>query len=433
MKKIMVSLTAASLVFGASAFADVDFDVSGQAKVFYETNDAGENTLFGTDSAASTNGASSKASVGIQLNANADLGNGFGFGSQATMLQTWGLEKKLVGDTAQESTNTTTATWIPLTKLYLTKKIGNTTLKGGRQELPKSLSPLAFSEKWNVFKNTFDAIVGINSDIPDTTVVAAYVSTSNQSNGQITDANSLTNFNDLTVTTGLGNVAVTDGAYMLTVANTSIPLTAVTLSYYSLGGIDASGIAPSDTFGASAMWADVKVAGKELPVGLNIALQGGQISPDDIENGGVLVVDTEATTVMGAKAGIAVAGATVDLAYTTVNDGTVGVVNVGTGVKTPLYTQMVGNQGKISSDNSTIVVKAGYDMGDFGAIALAYDMTTDNRAAAVAEDYTELDVVYKAKAGGVQYFAAYVKADYDEVGATSKDSQKVRLWANYAF
>ena len=45
--------------------------------------------------------------------------------------------------------------------------------------LPKSLSPFAFSEGWNVFKNTFEAALVVNTDLPDTTLVYAYVTRSN--------------------------------------------------------------------------------------------------------------------------------------------------------------------------------------------------------------------------------------------------------------
>ena len=67
--------------------------------------------------------------------------------------------------------------WI--SQAYLTYGIGNTSIKVGRQELPKSLSPFAFSEGWNVFKNTFEAALVVNTDIPDTTLVGAYVNRAN--------------------------------------------------------------------------------------------------------------------------------------------------------------------------------------------------------------------------------------------------------------
>jgi hypothetical protein len=163
-----------------------------------------------------------------------------------------------------------------MTKLYITKKIANTTLKLGKQELPKSLSPLAFSEGWNVFKNTFDAAVAINSDIPDTTLVGAYVAKSNGTGGNAVGLINLGQYNDM------AGGALPSGAYLLTIANKSLKQLPITLSYYSL---------PDLTGGeaGSAIWGDVQVnAG--IPV--KFGLQGGTIMPEN---------NLDDTTAMGAK------------------------------------------------------------------------------------------------------------------------------------
>ena len=115
------------------------------------------------------------------------------------------------------------------------------------------------------------------------------------------------------------------------------------------------------------------------------------------------------------------------LAYSTVDDGSVPIVNFGTGVKTPLYTQMILNQSKISSDNDTIVLRAGVKAlgGKFG---VAYDMTTDNSALGL--DYSELDLTYKTKVGNTTLFAGYVYRDSDALADTDN---LVRFWARYNF
>lgn len=49
-------------------------------------------------------------------------------------------------------------------------------------------------------------------------------------------------------------------------------------------------------------------------------------------------------------------------------------------------------------------------------------------------DYTDLELIYKVKAGGVQYLAAYVNQSWSEKDADNMDSNNiVRLWARYAF
>ena len=430
MKKTLISLATASLIASTAMAADkgVDLDVTGQAVIYYETH-----TSNATGDAGIADRANSNANVGVQLNVGGDLGNGFTLGSQLTFIDALGLNNNLVGDTnvkqvggsvpntkALGSTGTTDD--LALTKIFIAKKIANTTLKIGRQELPKSLSPLAFSEGWNVFKNTFDAVVAINSDIPDTTLVGAYVAAANRTTGLV----GLGQMQDLTA----AGLSVTNGAYMLTVANKSIPMTALTASFYSLHGIDASPLGGgSNGNSATAMWIDAKIADKSLPLGLTVGLQGGQISPDLAD-----MPTANDTTAMGLKVGMKPMDAvSVSLAYTTVDDGTVSVQNTGTGVKTPLFTQMVYNQAQISLDASTIVAKGAYSLGDAGTVIAQYGMTTDD-ADMGANDYSEFDLMYKLKAGGVQYFAAYIKRTWETTLSSGYGSDnKVRVWARYSF
>ena len=402
MKITNLSLAAiAAVAMTTGAMADVDFKIGGQSVVYYQTNDAsGTGDLF--------NQKSSNATAGLQLNANSDIGNGFGLGLQATALSSWGLENTLVNNLQQGAGTGDTAPdagdYFAITKAYLTKKIGNTTLKAGRQELPKSLSPLAFSEDWNAVKNTFDAVVAINTDIADTTIVGAYVSQSNGHGayGSSTDINS---FTDLQAQTG----HVIEHAYMLTVANKSIKAFQPTLSYYGL----------KDVAGAEsgyAVWADAQIdAG--LPV--KLALQGGQIDPDNGFN---------TTKAVGAKLSGNAGTAAVLLAYSKVNAGPVAVRNVGTQVKTPLYTQLVLNQSHIGLDAETVVLKASMPAGP-GKLTAAYNMTTDNSAAAT--DYTELDLMYKFDALGTKMFVAYVRQDHDVAGTDANNF--VRFWSRYNF
>jgi hypothetical protein len=442
MKKTMVSLAAvAALTTGAMA-ADKGIDIvtTGQAVVYYQTvdKDVKDDKGFFDDS-------NSKANVGVQLNLNADLKNNFTFGSQLTYIGTAGLEKNLVdaksatggvmqsgGTTIQGSTTDD----IALTKIFVAKKVANTTVKIGRQELPKSLSPLAFSEGWNVYKNTFDAILAVNTDIPNTTLVGAYVSGGTaQTLGNTSDLSATVNgvfAAQLSITTA----AVTKGAYMLTAQTTVIPMTTFTASYYTLH--DA---AATET---TAIWLDAKIADKSLPMGLTIGAQYGNLDID-IDN-------TKDTTAYGLKVSAKPMPAlTLCAAYTSVDDGVVAVVNTGTGVKTPLYTQMIANQNAISSDADTYMVKAAYTLGDMGTFGIAYSDTSagdynrnnsfsdENKDGiidkAIQNDYNEFDFTYKVKAGGVSYLAAYVMTDYDNDSALSSthDTDIIRFWARYNF
>ncbi len=397
MKITNLSLTAImALGMMSVANADVDVKVGGQGVIYYQTMDnGGDADLF-------DHAGNSRANAGLQLNLNADLGKGFGLGYQETFLGSLGLEKNLVGNTMQTAEKDTLNSHA-MTKLYITKKISNTTLKLGKQELPKSLSPLAFSESWNVFKNTFDAAVAINTDIPDTTLVGAYVAKSNGTGGNKIGLINLGQFNDMK------GGALPSGAYMLTVANKSIKQLPITLSYYSLPDV-AGGEE------GSAIWADVQV---DAGIPVKFGLQGGQIAPEN---------NMKDTTAMGAKITGKAGPVALKLAYSTVDDGTLSVQNVGTNVKTPLYTQMILNQNAISSDADTFLIKGAVPIGP-GKLIAQYGATTDNSNASA--DYNELDVIYKFKALGTDMLAAYVMSDLD---VPNQDPNNIiRVWTRYKF
>ena len=431
MKKTLVSIAAASLIVSSAMAADKGIDIvtTGQAVVYYETkasNATGADDIFDQNTAA--------ANFGIQLNLDADLKNGFTFGSQLSYLGTAGLEKNLVSNTRQSTTAVgtmdTIADEVALTKIFIAKKVGNTTVKVGRQALPMSLSPLAYSEGWNVFQNTFEAALVVNSDIPDTLVVGAYVG---QSNG-VSGANFAT-FNDLRVATDdSGTVGVDGTAYMLTVQNTSIPMTTVTGSYYSLAKIATT------LEGADALWADVAIADKSLPMGLKIGLQAGSIMPESSA-----LADT---TAFGIKVGLApVENLTLCAAYTSVDGDDAkpqaAIKNTGTGVKTPLFTQMIYNQDAIALDANTFMLKASYNTGDYGTIIAQGTSTTAghsnlmNRTVASVEkdtDYTDLELVYKVKVSGMDLMAAYINRNWSEKTTGNADEENaVRVVARYAF
>ena len=59
-----------------------------------------------------------------------------------------------------------------LGQAYLQGQFGKTTVKVGRQQLD---TPLAGSDDTRMIPNLFEAAVAINTDLPDTTVIGAYV------------------------------------------------------------------------------------------------------------------------------------------------------------------------------------------------------------------------------------------------------------------
>ncbi len=171
MKFTKMSLVTA-LLLGSSAFAIENTKVSGDAKLFYDTVDKNKNNLF------DKGGASGQAAASLSIST--DLMEGVSAGTKVTALSSLGLENQLVNN-VWEGTNGTTDSYI-VNDLWVAATAGKTTTKIGRMELD---TPLVFTEKWSIVENTFEAAVVINQNIPDTTIVGAYVG---GSNGQLVGA-----------------------------------------------------------------------------------------------------------------------------------------------------------------------------------------------------------------------------------------------------
>ena len=387
-----------------------DWDLTGQAVIYYQTTDNwGKGGLFDQGPAGTDEGWA-KAAAGVQLSAvNKNLIGGFGAGVELSALSSLGLHHDLVSGLVQNAGGTMDGlTGGALTQAYFTYGAGNTSFKVGRQQLPKSLSPFAFSEGWNVFKNTFDAALLVNTDISNTTLVGAYVTRAN---------NSLGNLNDFTRIQG------GDGTAMITLQNKSIEGLTLTASAYNVFDV-----AQKDD-NAQAYWGDAKFKMS----GYAFGLQGGII--------GVDADGYEDTSAFGAMMSGNIGRFGASLAYSTVDDGDLSIANIaGSGVKTPLYTQGVLNQNTIKRDSDTFKITgsvkglggkfiAAYINSDLGKSALPSVFGTSKGGEG---EYQEIEVMYKASYGKhTKFFIAYINQNDDR---QSDDSQNlIRIWTRYNF
>ncbi len=421
-----VAVMAGGDIAPAPVVEESNWEWSGTAKVYYQTMDH-ENYVLGNGPVVGNSNdmfdrRSSAADAGLQLRvANKDVIAGFGFGAELTGLSTLNLVRYGVVTASMQSAglnvmspdadDALSSAWV--SQAYLTYGLGNTSFKIGRQELPKSLSPFAFSEGWNIFKNTFEAALIVNTDLPDTTLVGAYV---NRANGSLSYAGSIV---AITAGTGANHMAPDladwrdvgeNGTYMLTAQNKSIAgLTATGSFYYApsfakdgtvgmntaylynLGGVDINSGSSSD---AMVLWGDLAYNNADFPV--TAAVQGGFIDADN-------TLDLDKTTAWGAKIGGKLGPVALSAAYTSVNiDGTdrglniLTVNNFGTSVKSPLYVQQVLNQVFIDGhfgDSDTWQVKGVYKGlgGKFVAQYASSDLETKT------DDYAEFDFIYATK------------------------------------
>ncbi len=432
MKLTKMSLVAALLV-GTSAFAEIEnIKVKGDANLFYSTTDAtsgyiaDKNALTGsTDTGSLFDKDSSAADASINLNVTADLAKNdlvkVSAGAGYTIITTLGLENNFVsnvwagshtatvgtgsnyanlptvGGAKVENANWMTEAWVALSL----QKGSKSTLKLGRMELD---TPLAFTEKWSIEKNTFEAAVLLNQDIPDTTLVAAWVGNGNgtETFGQ----NAQSNVQGLglamaPIVNGEGQFTTygTNGAYAFGIVNNSFKPLTVQAWYYDLPSL------------ATAYWLQADLKCKKIP-GL---LAGAQYTSGKLTN--VSGADSSGTyaLMLGYEVKDTV---TVKAAYSQTSDkGALHGRNTATGTKySKLYTEAWWNYGYITQTDTSaynIAVESPVNgMFDLGI----YYTSADAPATGVnaGNDMDEITVTASKSFGPLDATLAYVNAKADD-------------------
>ena len=415
-KTLLLSIVASTMIFAGGDIAPVEpavvasvapvaesgWKFSGQGVVYYQALglDIANVDLFDQELAS--------ANAGIQLTAtNDNLVGGVGFGVQLNGLGTLGLEEDVVAYPMQQGNSLNSAY---ISQLYLTYGIGNTSLKVGRQELPKALSPFAYSEDWNVFKNTFDAALVVNNDIPNTTVALAWVKRANYNDSAVM-ADNYGGFSGITGMNEFNSINNNNGALMLTVQNKSIDNVTLTGSYYNIS---------TNLAGDYILWADALIN-----VGnFNVGLQGGKAD--------------EGFKAYGVKVGTTISDINLALAYS--NIGGSGPLEQVGGTTSPLYTDMAGDQllgsydlrwATSDKDAKKWMISANRNV--FGGnISAAYGIID----AEYADSYKEFDIAYSRNiSDNLNVTAAYVHADTDYLDGLGNNPtiNVVRLIGRYNF
>ncbi|MDY0121017.1 MAG: hypothetical protein RBR54_03655 [Sulfurimonas sp.] len=438
MKLVKMSMVAALLV-GSSAFAIENTKVSGDAKLFYSTSDAkngtanilagetGSGSLFAKDSSA--------ADAAFNLNVTTDLVSNdlvkISAGAGYTVLTTLGLENNLVSNvwggshSATQNTNQSyggsshsnalggakveNANWFK--EAWIAATAGKTTAKLGRMELD---TPLAYSEKWSAEVNTFEGIVAINQDIPDTTVVGAYLGNGNGNEEFGTDALS----GDVTAlglaagpivnAEGKFGTFGSDGAYALGVVNNSFKPLTVQAWYYELPRL------------LNAYWlqADLNMEG---------ILAGVQYSAHDVETDGSKVgflganpgdsVKTD-SSVVAAMLGYEMKDVvTVKVAYSQVDDKFAAGFNVATSTgNSKLYTQTFWNYslgyGATAADTDTMKFSVSSPVNGLFDVCASYTSVDQGTSGmGTNNDLDEIALVVKKSFGPLDAKLAYINVD----------------------
>ncbi|MDP3302215.1 MAG: OprD family outer membrane porin [Sulfuricurvum sp.] len=416
MKLVKMSLATAVLL-GASAFAIDNVKVSGDAQLFYGTNSAGAaTTASGIEPAVGGNGGdlfskgNSAADTAVRLGVTGDLLKGVSFGVTGYAVSTLGLENNLVsnvwsgahGATANNSSagaQVDDASWIG--EAWLAATAGKTTVKAGRMALD---TPLAYSETWSITPNTFEGAVLINQDIPDTTVVGAWIGNGNGVN-TIGYANLSVGVDGIVGSGGDFQTFLSDGAYAAAVINNSLKPLVVQAWYYNVSNI-------ANAYWLQADW-DCQLI-KDVKIGVQYA---------DMDTKGLLDTfnDSSAYAVKLGYEGIK------DLklyaAYSDVTkDGLLKVANVATGnlsiAQSKLYTEGYMNYGYVGSEGAeTYAAGATYNAGvaTLGAQYMNSNGTLNSSFDTIGEhDVTEVTLTATKSFGPLDTTVAYYSTDADD-------------------
>jgi len=417
MKLVKMSLAAAVLL-GASAFAVDNVKVSGDAKVFYTTTDAETlvSSVYGTDNSLFDKDASA-ADAALRLSVTADLAKGISMGATGYMISTLGLENNLVSNTWTGAHDLTTGTGNPflngafggvqvddqawMGELWAAATLGHTTAKVGRMELD---TPLAYSEKWSIVPNTFDAAVIINQDLPDTTLVAAWVGKGNGvntlgTNGIPVGINNGTLIGDNVVGAGADfNTFMSDGAYAFALVNNSIKPLVFQAWYYDVQNI------------ADAFWlqGDVAMQGFTL---------GAQYASIDTKGAAAGIADSSAYAI---KLGYAMDALKLSAAYSDADDKTgaaIKVANVATNnlghAQSKLYTEAVWNFGYVGNVGAEAFnVAAEFDAGMATLAAQYTDVSNDFTVG--NDDMSEIALSAATSFGPLGAKLAYIYTDAED-------------------
>jgi len=415
MKKIILSVAAATMAFSTSAAALEDIKVNGQAKLWYETNNVGPtNEMFDK--------IGSSGEVVFKLGVTGKQGN-VGFGATVYQTSTMGLEETLVGNDRHASSGLTGGAddgEMYTGEMYITLPVGaKTLLKIGKQELD---TPLTFTERWNAVPNTFNAAVAINNSVENLTLIGALVGQS--ARGEVTSA----------------------APY----ANTSVYAAA---GLYKANGLAVNTWAYNLNSIANAVWVD---AGMKVS-GVDVKAYFGLINPSSnvaVNSPIGALASTDDTKAYALSASASVSGIKLYGAVSKVSDtGALPMGNVATNFKkTKLPTAGVYTDGKYVAQpgSKSFKIKAAGKVGTTGlalqlvnnsnGLAGAYTTAAAFAGAAGSAgtnatlETTEVDLIITQKLGDVNLKAILMDRSFDNGAEDTRiGGQHVRVIASVDF
>ena len=294
-----------------------------------------------------------------------------------------------------------------LSEAYLSYSAGKTTVLVGRMFLD---TPLVASSGSRMVKEAFEGAAVINTDLPNTTLIAGYVQ---KFQARTDGAGNIGEFTK--ELTGVGNGINKDGAYTLAAINKSI--TGLTLTGAYADVIDALQVG----------YIEAAYEGKASSFTYGLAAQYYYNNPDAAAADNSHLYGIKATVGVGAVTGYA--------AYTTVSKD--AGITPGLGGSADLaYTGSVILSNSYAANTDAYKVGVDYAINAQATIGATYTVTDDDDLLGAGNgkiSYISLLGSYDFT-GALKGFglgAEYDKGNHDKAGV--KDDQEIRIKATYKF
>jgi len=373
----MVVAGLASSSFAADTLADAfkNGKVSGELKAWYF-----DQTL------EPATGSSTNANIinlGIQLGYVTDSFYGFTFG---TTVQGSGNPATAESSAKTVFVNDQYAGGAVLSEAYLAYTLGKTTVKAGRQYIS---TPLVGGSSSRIFTESFEGVVLVNTDLPQTTLIAGYVDkfqgrTSNVTGGTTGDA---PKFKDRAV---FGSLTLDfEDAYTVGVINKSIPNLTLTAQYAIVTDVVASASAIDDV--------DVYYTEANYVLPMNGFKLGFDVNYRGSKTGNALDSQNLEGDYFAGRISIselAGFGASFAAGQNDKTDRT--IQGMGNGPTSYTSTMIRGTSSRMAADTDSYLFQATYDFSKVGVTGLSavaqYGWTTQGRVgtAATSIDYTNI-------------------------------------------
>ncbi len=419
----MVVAGLASSSFAADTLADAfkNGKVKGQLKAWYF-----DKTV---ENAADEN--ANVLALGLELNYVTD--SLYGFYAGATFQ---GASQPWIEDDAKTRfVNEMHTSGAVLSEAYLGYKIGKTNAKIGRQYIS---TPLVDGSGSRIFKESFEGVTVVNTDIPQTTLIAGYVNKFQGRTSVVSDNGDgdAPTFEKRAVFNGF-DVADFDGAYTAAIINKSITGLTLTAQYGVFKDVEASptAIADADVYYTEANYV-LPVAGFKL--GFDANYRGSRTDT------GLDAKNLEGD-MFGARVSIKdLAGFGASFAATTTDSNDNVILGMGNGPSSYTGTLIRASAETAKLNTDAYLFTATYDFSKLGATGLGVlaqygKIEQDKKTGTSRTKDTELTsyaaaVTYDVPAlKGLSLALQYETQETDKDGASKDDTDELRFLANYKF